>query len=75
MGSWSTEAIKERERFSFWLEVVGQTVFNISSETPLQLFSGRITARSCGPIRFAKCQTTGDSGDKKNGTDATSQEK
>lgn len=58
MVSWSTDTINERERFSFWCEIVCSTVFNISSEPAPQLFSGRITARSCGPLRFAKCETT-----------------
>lgn len=58
MGSWSTDTINKHERFSFWREIVCSTVFHISSEAPPQLFSGRITARSCGPLRFAKCETT-----------------
>jgi AraC-like DNA-binding protein len=59
LASWTTDTIKERERFSFWREIVCSTVFNISSECPPQLFSGRITARSSGPLRFATCETTG----------------
>lgn len=59
MDFWSTDTIKDRERFSFWREIVCSTVFNISSESPPQLFSGRITARSSGSLRFATCETTG----------------
>jgi len=59
MVSWTTDTIKEGERFSFWREIVCQKVFNVSSENPPKTFSGRMTARSVGPLRFAKCQTTG----------------
>ncbi|MGB6998775.1 MAG: hypothetical protein WBD96_14580, partial [Pseudolabrys sp.] len=59
MASWTTDAIKQRERFSFWRDIVCSRVFNISSEAPPELFSGRITAWSAGPIRFATCETSG----------------
>ena len=59
MASWTTDAIKQRERFSFWRDIVCKRVFNISSEAPPELFSGRVTARSPGPLRFATCETSG----------------
>ena len=34
MVSWSTEAIGERERFSYWRDVVCQSLFNVSAEAP-----------------------------------------
>ncbi|HZP71734.1 MAG TPA: helix-turn-helix domain-containing protein [Pseudolabrys sp.] len=59
MTSWSTDAINERERFSYWREVVCQSVFNISPERAAQRFSARINARSSGQFRFATCESTG----------------
>jgi AraC-like DNA-binding protein len=59
VDSWSTDTINERERFSFWREVVCKTVYNISPEAPPERFSARITARSSGPFRFATCESSG----------------
>lgn len=66
MASWTMDANKQRERFSFWRDVVCKTVSNISSETPPGLFSSRITAHSPGPLRFATCETTGWTGNRYN---------
>jgi AraC-like DNA-binding protein len=58
MGSWSTEAISARERFSYWREMVCNALFTISPEAPSERFSARIKMRSSGPLRFAVCEST-----------------
>ena len=56
--TWSTDSIDERERFSFWREMVCRNVFNISVQAPPKRFSASITARSHGALRFAICKST-----------------
>jgi AraC family transcriptional activator of tynA and feaB len=56
---WSTDAIRERERFSYWREALCQAVFNLTIEAAPQQFSARITARSSGVLRFATSESTG----------------
>lgn len=56
--TWSTDSIDERERFSFWREMVCRYVFNISVQAPPKRFSARVTARSHGALRFAICEST-----------------
>jgi AraC-like DNA-binding protein len=58
MAFWSTDSIPERERFSFWREIICTTIFSISSEAPNERFSARVRVRSTGPLRFAMCQST-----------------
>lgn len=58
MTFWSTDLIPERERFSFWREVISDTIFSISPEAPQDQFSARVRVRGCGPLRFAMCQST-----------------
>jgi AraC-like DNA-binding protein len=56
--TWSTDSIDERERFSFWREMVCRNVFNVSVQAPPKRFSASITARSHGALRFAICEST-----------------
>ena len=58
MVSWSTDTINERDRFSYWREMICSTLFSISPETPSERFSARLTVRNSGPLRFAKCEST-----------------
>jgi len=58
MVSWSTDAIKERERFSYWREMICSTLFSISPEAPSERFSARIVVRSSGNFRYATCEST-----------------
>ena len=58
MVTWSTDAINERERFSYWREMICSTLFSISPETPSARFSARIAVRSAGAIRYATCEST-----------------
>ena len=58
MASWSTDTIEERERFSFWREAVCQSLFNLSPEASPGLFSGHMTARSSGQLRFVLSEST-----------------
>jgi AraC family transcriptional activator of tynA and feaB len=58
MSVWSTAAIREGERFSYWREAICQTVFNISIEASAEDFSARMAARSSGALRFAISQST-----------------
>ena len=56
---WSTDAIRERERFSYWREALCQAVFNLTIEAAPQRFSARITSRSSGVLRFATSESSG----------------
>ena len=56
---WSTDTIRERERFSYWREALCQAVFNLTIEAPPESFSARITSRSSGVLRFATSESTG----------------
>ncbi len=56
---WSTDAIRERERFSYWREALCQAVFNLTIEAQPENFSARITSRSSGVLRFATSESTG----------------
>ncbi len=58
MASWSTDAIEERDRFSFWREAVCQSLFNLSPEASPGPFSGHMTARSSGQVRFVLSEST-----------------
>ena len=58
MTFWSTDTIPERERFSFWREIICNTIFSISPEAPSERFSARVRVRSSGLLRFAMCQST-----------------
>lgn len=51
MVDWSTDAVPARERFSYWSDVVCQTILNVSTESPTEIFSAAIKARSFGDIR------------------------
>ncbi len=52
MNSWSTDTVSERERFSFWREIVCQSLFNVSAEAPPGRFTGHMRVRTSGPLRF-----------------------
>jgi len=58
MVSWSTDAIRERERFAYWRDMICSTLFSISPETPSQRFSARIKVRGSGALRYATCEST-----------------
>jgi AraC family transcriptional regulator, positive regulator of tynA and feaB len=51
--SWSTDAIAERERFSFWQEVVCQNVLNVATAAPPRGFQARIRIESFGDLKVA----------------------
>jgi len=57
--AWSTEAIREHERFSYWREALCQAVFNLSIEARPENFAARITSRSSGVLRFATSESSG----------------
>jgi AraC family transcriptional regulator, positive regulator of tynA and feaB len=59
MFSWSTDSIRERERFSFWHEMVCKSVLNVSADSVPERFSARITGRSFDKLRFAVFDCTG----------------
>ena len=58
MVSWSTDAIRERERFAYWRDMICSTLFSISPEAPSRSFSARIKVRSSGALRYATCEST-----------------
>jgi AraC family transcriptional activator of tynA and feaB len=53
MTAWTTDTVKPNDRFSFWREVVCQTVLNVSTEARPDRFWARISGRSFGDLRFA----------------------
>lgn len=58
MNTWTTDTVNERERFSFWREMICNTLFSISPEAPGNRFSARLAIRTAGPLRFAMCEST-----------------
>jgi len=58
MVSWSTDTIIERERFSYWRDMICSTLFSISPEAPSERFSARINVRNSGKLRYATCEST-----------------
>jgi AraC family transcriptional activator of tynA and feaB len=58
MVSWSTDTINERDRFSYWREMICNTLFSISPEAPSEQFSACLTVRNSGLLRFATCEST-----------------
>jgi len=58
MVFWSTDSLNERDRFSYWREMICNTLFSISPEAPSERFTARLTVRNSGPLRFAKCEST-----------------
>lgn len=58
MASWTTDTINERERFSYWREVVCQSLFNVSTETPPRSFAGRMQMRTSGSLRFLMSESS-----------------
>jgi AraC family transcriptional regulator, positive regulator of tynA and feaB len=58
IDTWSTDATRTRERFSYWRDAICHAVFNISIEAPPERFSARITARSSGQLRFATSESS-----------------
>lgn len=59
MVDWSTDAVPARERFSYWSDVVCQTILNVSTESPTEIFSATIKARSFGDIRCVSFDCAG----------------
>jgi len=62
MHRWSTDRIRERERFSFWRDAVCQAAFNVSIEPisrSAERFSASISARNAGALRLATSESSG----------------
>lgn len=59
VDSWSTDAIRQSERFSYWRDAICKAVFSISIEASPENFSARIKARNSGALRFASSESTG----------------
>jgi len=57
--SWSTDQIAERERFSFWREVIGETVFNVSAQGQPGGFQGQVSVQNFGELRIAAFTASG----------------
>ena len=53
VATWTTDIVKPSDRFSFWREVVCQTVLNVSTEARPEQFQARISGRNFGALRFA----------------------
>jgi AraC family transcriptional activator of tynA and feaB len=58
VATWSTDAVKAGERFSFWREVVCQTVLNVATEAPRDRFRAHISGRSFAALRIAAFDST-----------------
>ena len=56
---WSTDAARAQERYSYWREALCQTVFKFSIEAMPEHFAARMAARSCGPLRFFRSESSG----------------
>ena len=58
MVSWSTDAINERERFSYWREMICTRYSVFRPKLLPNGFSARIKVRDAGLLRFATCEST-----------------
>jgi AraC family transcriptional regulator, positive regulator of tynA and feaB len=58
VATWSTDTVKAGERFSFWREVVCQTVLNVATEAPRDRFQAHISGRSFAALRVAEFDST-----------------
>jgi AraC-like DNA-binding protein len=58
MVTWTTDTVVPRERFSYWREMICNTLFSISPEAPAEQFSASLTAHTSGRCRFAMCEST-----------------
>jgi AraC family transcriptional regulator, positive regulator of tynA and feaB len=58
MATWSTDSVNVAERFSFWREVVCQTVLNVATEGPREQFRAHISGRTFANSRFAAFEST-----------------
>jgi AraC family transcriptional activator of tynA and feaB len=58
VATWSTETVKAGERFSFWREVVCQTVLNVATEAPRDRFQAHISGRGFAALRVAEFDST-----------------
>jgi AraC family transcriptional activator of tynA and feaB len=58
VANWSTDTVKAGERFSFWREVVCQTVLNVATEAPRDRFQAHISGRSFAALRVAAFDST-----------------
>jgi AraC-like DNA-binding protein len=56
--SWSTDTINERERFSYWRDVVCQSLFNVSADAPPGRFTATMKVRASGPLRFLTSESS-----------------
>jgi AraC family transcriptional activator of tynA and feaB len=54
----STDGLNARDRFDYWRNTICDALFQISIDTPPERFSARIAARSSGPLRFARSEST-----------------
>jgi AraC family transcriptional activator of tynA and feaB len=58
VATWSTDTVKAGESFSFWREVVCQTVLNVATEAPRDRFRAHISGRSFAALRIAAFDST-----------------
>jgi AraC family transcriptional regulator, positive regulator of tynA and feaB len=58
VATWSTDTVKAGERFSFWREVVCQTVLNVATEAPRDRFQAHISGRGFAALRVAEFNST-----------------
>jgi AraC-like DNA-binding protein len=58
VATWSTDTVRAGERFSFWREVVCQTVLNVATEAPRERFQAHISGRSFAALRVAAFDST-----------------
>jgi len=58
VATWSTDTVHAAERFSFWREVVCQTVLNVATEAPRDSFQAQISGRGFDCARFAAFEST-----------------
>jgi AraC-like DNA-binding protein len=58
VATWSTDTVRAGESFSFWREVVCQTVLNVATEAPREGFHASISGRSFSALRVAAFDST-----------------
>lgn len=53
MVEWSTDKVQAGDRFAYWREVICDTLLNVSTEAPPEVFSARIVGHNFGKVRCA----------------------
>jgi AraC-like DNA-binding protein len=58
VATWSTDAVRGKEAFSYWRYVVREAVLNVGTEARSDAFSARISWRKVGDLRLSNFESS-----------------